>query len=363
MRRALETSWIGVRVGRARTSARSALVVISIAAALACAGSPGADAPTDASDTGSRAVARIEGQEISLSELDARIKDDLFAEAFDKGGESRLYDARAETIEEMVDERLMERAAGDAGVSPAEWREQVLEEQPPLTDEEVAAFFEANRSRLAPTDTLEVVAPSIRRYLEMQRQQQAVRDLRERYDVWVGIDRPRHPVGAEGPSIGPADARITIVEFSDYECPYCARAEPVVKEILRRYPDDVRLVYRHLPLPFHANAQVAAEASLCAWDQDRFWEYHDLLFENQRELGTEQLTVYAGEAGLDLEAFAACVKDETTAERVRRDMEEASALGATGTPTFYINGMMVTGSRPVEEFEAMIEAELARLDG
>jgi protein-disulfide isomerase len=261
----------------------------------------------------------------------------------------------------MVDERLMERAARDGGVSPAEWREQALSEQPPVTDEEVASFFEANRSRLAPTDTLDALAPSIRRYLELQRQQQAVRDLREHYDVWVAIDRPRHPVGTEGPSLGPADAPITIVEFSDYQCPYCSRAEPAVKEIMRRYPKDVRLVYRHLPLPFHADAQAAAEASVCAWDQDRFWEYHALLFENQRELGAEQLTAYASELGLDLDAFAACQVDDATAERVHADMEEAGALGATGTPTFYINGIMITGSRPVEEFEAMIEAELARL--
>jgi predicted DsbA family dithiol-disulfide isomerase len=333
---------------------------------VACASPFGGETPTaDPGESASsrRVVARIGDREITLDELDQRIKDDLFQESFGRGSASRLHDARTETIEQMIDELLLDRASEDAGLTPDQWRAQLTAEAEPVSDDEVAAFYEANRARLSAGDTLESLSPNIRRYLELRAQQEALAALRPKYRVWVGLDRPRQAVGADGPAIGPVDAKITLVEFSDYQCPYCARAEPVVQELLRRYPNDIRLVYRHLPLPFHADARGAAEAAICAWDQGKFWDYHELLFTDQRALGAEQLLEYADRLALDREAFAACLGADITAQRVRDDMVEAESLGATGTPTFFINGMMMTGARPIEEFEAVIDAELARLGG
>lgn len=354
----------GLSMWGATRALRGACIGLSLTM-FACASLGGGDlASSEAADAGadSRVVARVETREITVDDIDQRIKDDLFEEAFAQSS-SRLHDARTETVNEMIDEIVLARASEDLGLTPAEWREQVTADGPRVTDEEVEAFFEQNRERLSPGDTLEGLAPNIRRYLELMRQQEVLTELRGSYEVWIGLDRPRLPVGTDGPSIGPPDAPITIVEFSDYQCPYCSRAEPVIKEVLRRYPEQVRVVYRHLPLPFHPDAQGAAEASICAWAQDKFWEYHDLLFENQKALGEEQLVAYADQVGLDGATFAACLEETSTAERVRLDMAEAESLGATGTPTFFINGMMLTGSRPIEDFEAVIDEELARLGG
>jgi protein-disulfide isomerase len=167
-------------------------------------------------------------------------------------------------------------------------------------------------------------------------------------------------ISTDGHARGPEDARVTIVEFSDYQCPYCARAEPIIADVMARYPDDVRFVYRHLPLAMHPEARRASEAAVCAEAQGRFWDYHALLFANQRALAPDDLDAYAVELGLDMTAFDACLQSDATAERVGRDMEEAKRAGITGTPAFFVNGVPFHGARPAAEFVEIIESELQR---
>jgi protein-disulfide isomerase len=174
-------------------------------------------------------------------------------------------------------------------------------------------------------------------------------------------------VAAEGPSLGPAGAPVTIVEFSDFQCPYCARAGGIAKEIQQRYPSQVHFVYRHLPLErIHPNARGAAEASACADAQGRFWDFHDKLFANQRALGAEDLQRYAKELGLDAAAFNQCVKERKFQAQVDRDLADAAAAAegagkaGLGTPSFFVNGILISGAKPPEEFYRLIDAELAR---
>ena len=163
-------------------------------------------------------------------------------------------------------------------------------------------------------------------------------------------------------SCGPSDASVTIIEFSDYQCPYCSRAESVVKQVLERYPDQVRFVYRHLPLEsIHPQARAAAEAAVCAEDQGRFWEYHELLFANQQAISAAKLSELAEQVGLDEEAFASCTADDSTRQRVQRDISDAGAAGASGTPAFFVNGIPLSGVQPLEEFVELIDSELTRL--
>ena len=159
------------------------------------------------------------------------------------------------------------------------------------------------------------------------------------------LEPPRVTVAAEGPSLGPADAPVTIIEFSDFQCPYCGRAASTVKQIHERYPKQVRIVYRNLPLDsIHPNARPAAEAAACADAQGRFWEFHDRLFANQRALAPEDLQRYAKEIGLDMAAFDQCVKDRKSQAKVDGDLaaanEAASNAGkrGLGTPAFFVNG-------------------------
>lgn len=171
---------------------------------------------------------------------------------------------------------------------------------------------------------------------------------------------PAPPSVGDAPTLGPEDAPVTIIEWSDFECPYCARAADRVREIRARYGDRVRIAYKHQPLPGHENAPLAAEASLAAHAQGQFWAFHDLLFAHQRELSRPLMERFAEQLGLDVLAFRAALDAGTHAEQVRRDASEGLTLGARSTPTFFINGRMVRGALPLEHFAGIIDEELAR---
>jgi protein-disulfide isomerase len=167
---------------------------------------------------------------------------------------------------------------------------------------------------------------------------------------------------AEAPSFGPKDAKVTIVEWSDFQCPFCSRAVPTLKQVKEQYGNDVRVLFRHQPLSFHPNAQVAAEASMAAHEQGKFWEMHDKMFENQRALDRASLDKYAEELGLDVAKFKAALDSKKYEAYVKKDAQEGSAVGANGTPTFFVNGRELVGAQPFPAFKAAIDEELKRAD-
>lgn len=163
------------------------------------------------------------------------------------------------------------------------------------------------------------------------------------------------------PSIGPEDAPITIIEFSDYECPYCRRWHTeVFPRLLDAYPDEIRIVYRDFPISsIHQNAIPAAEAANCAFEQGSFWEFNIMLFSMELGLSTEAYQEYASELGLDMDAFDECLESRRYQDEVQEDFEFASTLGVRSTPTFFINGIAVIGAQPYEVFQQVINQELA----
>jgi protein-disulfide isomerase len=161
------------------------------------------------------------------------------------------------------------------------------------------------------------------------------------------------------PSEGPATAPVTIVSFADYQCPYCQRAEQTVAELLRRYPNKLRLVHRDFPLDFHPRARMAARASYCAGEQGRFWQYHRALLLEPGDYGDAELRARARALGLQEAPFAACLGSERFDAVIAAGIEDGRRLGVTATPTFFINGRMVSGARPVEYFAQVIDEELA----
>jgi protein-disulfide isomerase len=169
----------------------------------------------------------------------------------------------------------------------------------------------------------------------------------------------RVPVG-DSPQRGPSDAWVTIVEFSDVQCPYCGKAEPTIEQVLADFPADVRLVYKHFPLSIHPDARPAANAAECARAQGYFWELHDLLFQHQTALDAASLATYASEIPLDLAAWQACFDARTYDGRVAADLTEGESAGVPGTPTFAINGEPLVGAQPLAAFEAMVEAARGR---
>jgi protein-disulfide isomerase len=165
--------------------------------------------------------------------------------------------------------------------------------------------------------------------------------------------------GPGAPSFGAADAKVTLVEFSDFQCPYCARAAEVTKQLRSRYGDKVRFVFRQFPLAFHQHAQAAAEAALAAHAQGKFWEFHDKLFENQSQLGSEALSDYAKQLGLDLKAFKSAVDQRTFSESVKADVKLGELTHVQGTPTLFINGKRVSDPTNLQVVAEAIDGELA----
>ena len=173
----------------------------------------------------------------------------------------------------------------------------------------------------------------------------------QKYDVTVG----------NAPVRGPKNAPVTIVEWSDFQCPFCGRVEPTLKQIMDEYKGKVRIVWKNQPLSFHPNAMPAAEAAMAAYEQgnDKFWAMHDKLFEKQTQLSPDYYEQVAREVGLDVGRWKKAVESHDASSIIQSDMNAGSAVGANGTPTFFINGRKLVGAMPFESFKQVIDAELA----
>jgi protein-disulfide isomerase len=227
---------------------------------------------------------------------------------------------------------------------------------------EMQAIYDRNRSRLG-GQTFEQVRPHIERSLREQAQAEREaafhRELRARAEVKVALVQPRVQVAVpdDAPTLGPAQARVTVVEFLDYQCPYCHRAQEVVDQVLQRYEGKVRFVHRDY-LIGQPRSLPAARAARCAGEQGRFWEYHRSLLTAPGDMSDADLGGRAAALGLEAARFSGCLASDRHDAAIRKAAEAGQALGITGTPTFFVNGRRLVGVRPFEEFEELIEAEL-----
>lgn len=341
-----------------------ALAALVLAASSACgptepraaepAAGPAAGDPTPA--------VRLDDETITVGELDAWIKEQLFQRESQGDDEAKLFEMRRGALDELINQRLLAREAQRRDVTAEELIEQEARKQGAVAEEDVIDFYEQHKEQLGDTPFAEI-APQIRNHLEQRRGPEARRAylsaLRQSAGVEVLLEAPRVPMDGRGPGRGPEDALVTIVEFSDYQCPYCQRAETVVQQILERYPEQVRFVYRHFPLDrIHPQARPAAEAAVCAEEQGRFWEYHERLFTEGSKYDEESLARYAAEVELDLEAFEKCREQDATRQRVEADVAAGRAAGVTGTPAFFVNGIRLSGARPLQDFVELIDGEL-----
>jgi len=175
------------------------------------------------------------------------------------------------------------------------------------------------------------------------------------------LEPPRLNVSAaSGPSKGAVNAPIQLIEFSDFQCPYCLRARATVRKVLETYGDRIHFVYRHYPLPSHPGARPAAEASECAAEQGKFWQYHDRLFDDPSRLSGTELKQQAAAVGVDMTRFNTCVDSRKYKAQVDADLKDGDEAGVNGTPAFFINGRMLSGAQPFEAFKRIIDEELER---
>jgi protein-disulfide isomerase len=211
-----------------------------------------------------------------------------------------------------------------------------------------------------------VAAPDIRSYLQRQRRDKLsaalMVKLRKDYSYRSLIEPIRVQVATQGhPSRGAAKAPVTIVEFSDFQCPYCGEIFPTLQEIAAKYQDKVRIVYRQFPLKeLHPQAEKAAEASLCANEQGKFWQLHDAMFADQEHLTVDDLKAKAAVLSLDAAAFATCLDSGKHAAAISASIVEGAKAGVAGTPALFINGRLLSGNQPAAEIEMLIDDELSR---
>jgi protein-disulfide isomerase len=275
-----------------------------------------------------------------------------------------LYEARREAIDEIVADTLMDREAKSRGIDRATLVEKEISDKvAPVGDTDVANWYQANQARVQGASLDQVRAP-IRAYLIQERMEDAkqryIGTLKEKTAVRILLDPPRLKVAATGPSKGSTGAPIEMIEFSDFQCPFCLRANATVDQVLKTYGDKIHFVYRHYPLPNHPNARPAAEASACAAEQGQFWPYHDRLFEQQSKLSDSDLKTHAAALGLDTARFNACFDAHKYKSRVDGDVKDGEEAGVTGTPAFFVNGRLLSGAQPFEAFRRLIEDELSQ---
>jgi protein-disulfide isomerase len=283
--------------------------------------------------------------------------------------EEQIYDLKRRELDSLIAQRLFAQEAAKRGISvPALLDAEVTAKVSLVTEKEIEDFYQQNKARMRGDET--EVRQKIRAFLQQQkltaRREAFVESLRSQGKVVVRLQPPpaiRVEVSTGGaPVRGAADAPVTVVEFSDFECPFCKQTHATLKQLLERYPGKVRLAYRDFPLDsIHPQARRAAEAARCAQDQGKFWEYHDVLFTQSPQLAPEDLRRYAGQVGLDVAKFESCLGAGVHKAAVQRDLDEGNRLGITGTPAFFINGRSLTGAQPLEAFARMIEQELASI--
>jgi len=269
-------------------------------------------------------------------------------------------------LEDLINRRLIEQEAAAHGSSPEKLlAEEVDSKVAPPADAEIEALYNAQKDRIG--RPLEEVKPQIRQFLQEMRIEQARRDyysnLRRKAKIEILLTPPKVDVAVDPARLrGDPKAPVTIVEFSDFQCPFCQRVQATLREILAKYQGQVRLAYRDLPLEqIHPRARRAAEASRCAADQGKFWEYHDALFADIRRLSDDDLKARASSLGLNVESFDACLDSGKHREAVDQDIKAAAAAGVEGAPAFFINGAILEGAQPVAAFVELIESELAAL--
>jgi protein-disulfide isomerase len=295
-------------------------------------------------------VARWNGGAITAAELDAAV-----------------YEQRKQALDQMLVRKLVEQKAAAEKITPEElFKREVVDKLKKPSDEEMKKFYD-EQAKLSPgrLPPFEQIKDQIAMYMERPQlataQQAFIEALKKELNVQVTIRPPRMEVAAEGPSKGPPGAPVTIVEFSDFECPYCSTAEQTVQRVMKEYEGKVRLVYRDFPLPIHANAVKAAEAAQCAGDQGKYWDMHEKLFANQQALELTALKGYAKDLNLDQAKFDQCLDSGTKSKVIEESKKVAEKVGVNGTPAFFINGYKLNGAQPFEEFKTIIDAELSQL--
>jgi len=318
--------------------------------------------PTPGDDT---VVAKWNGGSITLAEIQTPIQGRLTQ--MEAEYLSNRYQLERGSLDQLVDEKILEEEVKRRNLSAIQelLKVEIEDKVEAPTELELRAFFESVKGQLRGS-SFEQVKPRLIQAAANQKQQERFVIFTDELKSKAGIELflpfpaiPRMVVSVDDdPSIGPDDAPITIIQFAEYQCPYCGKAGESVDQVMAEYPGKIKMVYRDFPLSFHDRAIPAAVAANCSGEQGKYWEMHKLLMANQRALTEEDLINHAKSLSLDFEKWSICRKDPSQALEVQKDFEDGSAVGVSGTPAFFINGIMLSGAVPFEQFKEIIDREL-----
>ena len=334
-------------------------IVSAIAATLiVCAA---ASTPRAWADDPNATVATVGDHKITNKDLDAKVQPqiDQMRAALEKRVDQLIadksFDIRRQTLESMTDDYLVQQAADKEKLTVPEYIKKQFAGKDAVTDAEAKAFYDKNKQ--AGTAPYEKIKPQL---MEMMNRQALMDRLRKNEPVKILLEPKRMVVDSGGhPALGAKDAPVTIVEFTDFQCPYCKASEATLKTLREKYGDKIRLVHMDFPLPFHAHALDAAKAARCANEQGKFWQFHDSLFANQSKMDPADLKATAKTLGMNSTKFNACFDDKGKYDNlIKADQAAGEKVGVDGTPAFFIDGRPLTGAQPMPKFEELIQDEL-----
>ena len=310
-------------------------------------------------------VARVDGQVITDGELMSEAKGQLAAA--DARYAEEVHGVKSRTLDGLIEKRLLEaRAKKERITVDALVQREITSKVPEPAEQTLISIYEQTKAGGRNLPPFPEVKAEIASFVKSQ----SFQELRQAYMARLKAESsvevllpplllPKVEVKAEGPSRGDQKAPVTLVEFSDYECPYCATTQPTLKRVLEQYPGKVRLVFLDFPLSIHPSAPKAAEAALCAGEQGRYWEMHDRLFANQKALGTDSLKAHARALALDPIAFDKCLDSGRMAPVIEANKKTGESSGVNSTPYFFVNGRPLSGAQPYERFRELVDWELA----
>ena len=305
-------------------------------------------------------VAKIGGENITLEELiteDRVTYMDL---------QTRLYDYKMRRLRDIMVDRLIGKEAKAANMPLQEFIDKkIVKGDITISDKEIKEF--AEERRIPESQMNDRLKDRIKDYIREVRKEEKVdayvAKLTKSAPVEVYFDRPRMEIEvAQAPTWGEPSAKVTIVEFSDFQCPYCSKGAETLKEVKKKYKGKVKIAFKHLPLPMHPDAKPAALVSMCVYEQKPalFWEFHDVVFENQQKMSMADLTSYAKKVGANEGKLKECVDSKKYEGLIDENLKYAEKLGVRSTPTFFVNGQIVAGALPINEFSEIIDRELAQ---
>lgn len=308
-------------------------------------------------------------KEVAAKIGDIEIKEDEILKGMETEyyqAQKALYDLKFNGLKNVVLKKLIESDANKGDLSQDEFIKKYIIKDKEPTDAEINAFLQ---ERKIPKEQVNAqLKQRIVSFLKNEMNANAI-------DAWMAkktkdkpievyFNRPQRPyfdvaVG-NAPTFGKGDAKVTIIEYSDFQCPYCARAAETLKQIKKKYGNKVQIAFKQFPLNFHNHARNAAHASLCASEQssDSFWKMHDKMFENQQQLDNDGLKKLAKESGLNIEKYDQCMSSKKFDKQITEEINEGNRLGIRSTPTFFVNGRLISGAQPIEVFSEEIDQYL-----